>query len=119
MGREVYNKLHEELLARLQRELYPHGYPKDITEKEFVLVLETWLAKHAENEAIQKLWDDIIIEHVIGLVEEALTSKKGQAAGFRSFMRPNADGTLKRLWAMQAATGESVPKPDPSDLARN
>lgn len=45
MGREVYNKHHEGLMARLQRELYPNGYPTNLTEKEFVAVRETWLAK--------------------------------------------------------------------------
>jgi hypothetical protein len=114
MAHEQYSKLSTLLLELLQRDLYPNGYPEDLTEQEFTAALEAWLAKHSHNDAVQGLWDQMLAEHILEMLEDSVA----QAAGFRSIVCPNADGTLSRHWTKHTPDG-AVPEPNPEDPTRN
>jgi hypothetical protein len=107
------------LIEMFRRECYPDGFPDEMPEEELSARFVEWVEQNAEkNETVANLHQLVARDFDIEQMEAALSSPEGQAAGFRSIMRPNADGTITQLWTKQTPD-EPKPEPDAKDPARN
>jgi hypothetical protein len=106
------------LIEMFQRERFPDGLPEGCTQEEISANFDAWLRQHSENEDVQRLWRQMMIEIDVEMLERVLSGPEGKAAGFRSIMRPNADGTLTRLWT-KLSPDDAPPQPSVKDSTRN
>src|SRR5262249_41014393 len=106
------------LMEMFRRENYPDGFPADMSEEKLYEHFEAWLENCSDNEDIQALSEQMVNDYQCDMMEAALSSPEGQAEGFRSFMRPNADGTFTQLWAKHTPDA-APPEPNAKDPARN
>jgi hypothetical protein len=86
---------------------YPDGFPPDAVEEELLLAFDSWTRRQikAGNETVRELQKQMMVECHADRMDAALSSPESKALGWRTVMRPNADGTVTQLWTKRGKKG--------------